>query len=305
MKYLANWFLPVAAICLLIMPSIQFLGIVDGSTSISTSFLPGTSITPNPTALGQQITIIATISPSPPAGYSYHGIWFAVIDSNGNYRTVGTNSTQPGTGTFIFSWTPDITGKYQCTLTYPGETLEGNTYTQCQSDSSFFVDGSLPTIAPTPIQTSTPPTPSPAPTASANSNSYFQVESNSTITGLFFNSTSSALSFTVTGPTGTNGYVQYKIAKSLLTSVQNVKVYLDGSQLNVNITSDENSWLLYFTYHHSSHNVVIDLSQQSSVVPKANALIWIALPIVIAALLISVAAIALRRKKQNKIPPFS
>ena len=171
MKYLANWFLPVAAICLVIMPSLHLLGIVDGSTSISTAFLLGTSITPNPTALGQQITIIATISPSPPAGYSYHGIWFAVIDSNGNYRTVGTNSTQPGTGTFIFSWTPDIAGKYQCKLTYPGETLEGNTYTQCQSDSSFFVDSSLllllrykpahhqlqaplPLPAPTPIATS-------------------------------------------------------------------------------------------------------------------------------------------------------
>jgi hypothetical protein len=46
--------------------------------------------------------------------------------------------------------------------------------------------------------------------------------------------------------------------------------------------------------------VIIDLSQQSSVAPESTSLIWIAVPIVIAVLLIAVSVIALRRRKQNK-----
>jgi hypothetical protein len=118
---------------------------------------------------------------------------------------------------------------------------------------------------------------SPTPTSSSN-NSYFDLQSNSSITQLYFNSTSSELSFTVTGPEGTTGYVQYRIAKSLLSSVQNVKVYLDGSQLTVNITSTQDAWLLYFTYHHSSHTILIDLTATTTNSQGAS-LMWLGVPI--------------------------
>jgi len=54
--------------------------------------------------------------------------------------------------------------------------------------------------------------------------------------------------------------VKVTMAKSLVSSVQNVKVYLDGNQLGVEITSDEDSWLLTFTYMHSGHKVQINLT---------------------------------------------
>jgi hypothetical protein len=115
-----------------------------------------------------------------------------------------------------------------------------------------------PTDSPTP----TPPSaPSPIPVPDQ---SFFFVESNSTISELFFNSTSSELSFTVSGTSGTAGYVKFTIAKSLLSSVQNVKVYLDGSQLNVAITEDADSWLLSFTYMHSTHHVRISLATNTA-----------------------------------------
>jgi hypothetical protein len=94
--------------------------------------------------------------------------------------------------------------------------------------------------------------------------SFFFVESNSTVTELFFNSTSSELSFTVSGESGTAGYVKVTIAKSLVSSVQNVKVYLDGSQLNVAITEDADSWLLNFNYMHSTHHVKINLATNAA-----------------------------------------
>jgi len=53
--------------------------------------------------------------------------------------------------------------------------------------------------------------------------------------------------------------VKVTIAKSLVSSVQNVKVYLDGDELDVAIISDEKSWLLSFTYLHSTHQVMISL----------------------------------------------
>jgi hypothetical protein len=85
--------------------------------------------------------------------------------------------------------------------------------------------------------------------------SFFFVDSNSTISNLFFNSTNSELSFTVSGETGTAGYVKVTIAKSPLSSLQNVKAYLDGDELDVAITSYGDLWVLDFSYSHSTHYV--------------------------------------------------
>jgi len=93
----------------------------------------------------------------------------------------------------------------------------------------------------------------------AEKNTMFSVSSNSTVTSLAFNSTISELSFRVTGHSGTKGYVKCAIAKSLVSNAENIKVSLDGNQLSYDITSTEDSWLLYFTYSHSSHHVKINL----------------------------------------------
>jgi hypothetical protein len=63
--------------------------------------------------------------------------------------------------------------------------------------------------------------------------------------------TSSELSFTVNGTSGNTGYVKVTIAKSLVSNAENVKVYLDGNQLNYEVTSNTDSWLLTFMYLHA------------------------------------------------------
>jgi hypothetical protein len=143
-----------------------------------------------------------------------------------------------------------------------------------------------PTPTPTPVPTEPPgptPTPSPSPIP-VPGQSYFFVKSNSTVSQLFFNSTSSELSFTVSGEPGTAGYVELTIAKSLVSSIQSVKVYLDGSQINVAITEEGDSWLLTFTYQHSTHNVMISLATNDAIstFPGTEILILIAVVIVIA-----------------------
>jgi parallel beta-helix repeat protein len=127
-------------------------------------------------------------------------------------------------------------------------------------DSTISIPLPIPSPSPTPTPTHAPtvtPSPSPIPVPGQ---SFFLVKSNSTVSELFFNSTSAELSFTVSGETGTAGYVEVTIAKSLVSSVQSVKVYLDGRQLYVAITENVDSWLLTFTYMHSTHQVMISLA---------------------------------------------
>ena len=87
----------------------------------------------------------------------------------------------------------------------------------------------------------------------------FSVESSSTVSALAFNTTSSELSFTVSGPLGTRGCVKVTIAKSLIENVTNIKVYLDGNESEYSVASNGNSWLLTFDYAHSTHRVAINL----------------------------------------------
>jgi hypothetical protein len=89
------------------------------------------------------------------------------------------------------------------------------------------------------------------------------VESNSTVSALAFNSTSSELSFTVVGPSGTSGYVKATIAKSILANGEDTKVYLDGNQLDYSVTSTDDSWLITFSYSHSTHQISMHLGANS------------------------------------------
>ena len=118
-------------------------------------------------------------------------------------------------------------------------------------------------LTPMPPLPSPSPSPTPSPTLSSNETpdpSIFSVDSNSTVSALAFNSTSLEFSFTVAGPSGTSGYVKAKIAKSLVSNGENIRVYLDGNQLNYEIKSTAESWILTFSYQHSEHQVVIDLA---------------------------------------------
>jgi parallel beta-helix repeat protein len=127
----------------------------------------------------------------------------------------------------------------------------------------------------------------------------FFVESNSTLTALAFNSTSSELSFSVSGASNTTGYVKATIAKSLIPNGENVRVYLDGNELNYSITLTANSWLLEFTYPHSTHQVSVQLaaSTTSSPLSGIDQWVWVVLPVVIA--VFAFAGVAIWRKKKH------
>jgi hypothetical protein len=129
-------------------------------------------------------------------------------------------------------------------------------------------------------------------------NGVFFVESNSTVNSLAFNSTSNELSFTVTGPSGTSGYVKATVAKSVLSNGANIKIFIDGKQLSYKLLEMPDSWLYSFDYQHSEHLVTLNLSPSQAMenpVQDENS-VWILITVGMASLFL-VLGISLQRKK--------
>ncbi len=77
-------------------------------------------------------------------------VTLSVIDSNGNYRQIGTTTTD-SSGMFTYSWAPDIPGSYTVIATFAGS----NSYYGSSAETSFYA-------------TTAPATPAPTATAASN-----------------------------------------------------------------------------------------------------------------------------------------
>ncbi len=71
-------------------------------------------------------------------------VTLSVVDSNGNYREIGT-TTSSADGFFSFNWKPDISGQYQVYASFGGSAA----YYPSHAVTSFAVDPAHPTAAPT------------------------------------------------------------------------------------------------------------------------------------------------------------
>ncbi|MCW4002300.1 MAG: PQQ-binding-like beta-propeller repeat protein [Candidatus Bathyarchaeota archaeon] len=79
-------------------------------------------------------------------------ITLSVIDSNGNYRTIG-NTKSDANGMFTYTWTPDIEGDFTVIATFAGS----NSYYGSSAQSSFTVMAAEPIATPQSVLT-LPPT---------------------------------------------------------------------------------------------------------------------------------------------------
>ena len=170
-------------------------------------------------------------------------------------------------GSFLATWTPSVTGYYLIKADWPG-------------NATFPASSTVITLVMAPLAAQT----------------FFAVASNSTVSNLNFNSTSLELSFTVSGSLGTTGYVRAHIAKSLIQDISNVKVYLDGNLQNYTETSTEDSWLIYFTYQHSTHTVLMNLNSST---PKSSTKTPFETAAIIAVTIAIIAAIGIALKKSR------
>ena len=71
-------------------------------------------------------------------------VTISVMDSNGNYRTIGTATTNEN-GMYTLTWTPDIAGKYTVYANFAGT----NGYWPSSSTTSFNIMNAAPTAAAT------------------------------------------------------------------------------------------------------------------------------------------------------------
>jgi hypothetical protein len=77
-------------------------------------------------------------------------IRLSVLDSNGNYRQIGTTTSNDGF--FSFNWTPDIQGKYTVYASFAGT----ESYWLSNALTAFAVDAAAPTASPYPVTTLPP-----------------------------------------------------------------------------------------------------------------------------------------------------
>jgi hypothetical protein len=191
------------------------------------------------------------------------------INNGQMYDITSFNTTN--NGNYIVEWTPDTSGNYLVKVDWAGnENVEG---------AETYVN-----LAATQFE----------------QKYVFSVISNSTISGLVFNSTSRVLSFILDDPSGT-GYANATIAKDLISDPNGVKMYLDGIQTDYTTMSSESSWLLHFTYEQSTHEIDIDLGQSTQ--PFLGTPLGIATLFGIVAILIAIIFIGhnrLTRPKKTK-----
>jgi hypothetical protein len=176
-------------------------------------------------------------------------------------------------GAFLAVWTPLVTGNFLVKAVWAGN----STYGRATAQVNLVV------------------TPSEGQTV-------FSVTSNSTVSGFQFDSAAQQITFTVSGENGTTGFVDLCIARPLVADASALKVYLDGNQQTCNYTSQGDSWCISFSYHHSTHQVTINMNSVADVAQNQPTQ-WI--PIVggtvafAAALFAALAGLALLRKRKH------
>jgi len=270
---------------------------VAGSTSPTPTPTPYPSLTPTPTP---SPTAIQTPSPTPAPKLPSPNLSFYCISSTTTsgfnvqvqgsltYNGVGlsgagirlsgsvtggvtwqdlTYVNTDNNGSFTCVWNPSVSGNYGIKATWSGN----SDYSNVSAEYNFAI----------------------APFNNQEQN-VFSATSNSTLTSLSFDSTTDELSFGVSGPSGTTGVTQVCIPQSLIPDISKLTVMVDGTSINYTSISEGNVWLITFTYHHSSHTVVIALG--ASTVPEFPT--WVILPLFAIAILLSTAFIRKRIPKK-------
>jgi hypothetical protein len=80
----------------------------------------------------------------------------------------------------------------------------------------------------------------------------------------------------VSGQSGTTGYLNITISKTLLPNLAGLKIYIDKQDVNFTANTVGDSQVLYFSYHHSTHQVKISLP---STITASELQLWTSLPL--------------------------
>jgi hypothetical protein len=194
------------------------------------------------------------------------------IDNGGSWRDL-TMVTTESDGTYSVDWRPDVSGYYLIRATCD-ETLAMNS-------ASKTVSLAL--------------------TRDEEQHSVFTVNSNSTITQFAFDSTSGKLSFVATGPSGSTGYVEIYIPKSILSDISKLSATIDGHETTFDSENQADAWLITFSYTHSSHTIIMsigdDMKAPVSGGDNSQILLYVVVPLVVI-VVVAFAAIGLLKRRK-------
>ncbi|HMK95686.1 MAG TPA: hypothetical protein VK536_09855, partial [Candidatus Limnocylindrales bacterium] len=196
-------------------------------------------------------------------------------DNGASWQSLTTVNTDTNGG-FLAQWLgPSASGDYLLNATYSGSA----TYSSVSTVVNLAV----------------------MPFISRNANLAFSVESNATVSALAFNSTSNELSFIVSGPSGSTGYANVYISRTLVSDASAITAYKDGNSISYTLTSTADAWVLQFNFGLSTHQITIYLASKSTVSAiSLNFGNWLWVIVVVAVIVVLVAAITAWFKR-NKI----
>lgn len=176
-----------------------------------------------------------------------------------------TSTTTSVDGSWRVDWIPTVTGEYSVCAIWVKTSVTPMSWSRDSLNVTQTLPGMPPTewgaVNATDIALS-----------ATEDKQLFVVVSNSTVSALAFNTTSRELSFTVSGSSGTKGYAEVTIAKSLLADATSLKIFLTETELESNqysLHSTDDSWLLRFTFiFQSSYKVTLNLGPKPALAPE-------------------------------------
>ena len=117
------------------------------------------------------------------------------------------------------------------------------------------------------------------------------------MSNLAFDATAKEINFTVTGPTGTTGYLSMFLSEKLISDITDLVIYFDGAEKTYDVTPVEDGWFVELTYLHSTHTVRIVLSSASPTHAPIEPVVIMTVAI-LTVLVASFTSLALLRKKK-------
>ena len=227
-----------------------------------------------------------------------------------------TGSINPSTsGNFVGGvWTGTVTLSSQGSQTITASsnsktgTSQAITVTAQVTPTPTLNPTVTPTPSPSPSQTPTPTTTPSSTTVIAtdtttqktyiipvNGNVTAQQITNMTITPNQANGT--AIAFTLTGESGTNGFCNLTIPKAAIPYGTNPIIYIDGAPAaNQGYTQDADNYYVWFTTHFSTHQVTIQFTKTT----EQSTALWVYLASIGAIALVSLLIVALVIRKRKK-----
>ncbi|MCW4029349.1 MAG: hypothetical protein NWE92_06855 [Candidatus Bathyarchaeota archaeon] len=177
-------------------------------------------------------------------------------------------------GNFAAVWTPDVTGNYLIKAAVDAS----STYGAASKTVTLVL----------------------SPDAESN---VFSVNSNSTISQLAFNSTSNELAFTASGQSGTHGYVEVYVPKTLISDISNLRAFVDGAEVSFSSQDQGDAWFITLSYSHSEHRITMELGVRPQTIEPLTGN-WfkdnIVLIAIIGLVLVIVAGVVVAYKRNNK-----